>query len=480
MIRSVQKILYKDFLRKASNPQLTQQKLLGKILRDARDTPFGIKCGLKHVRSYSDYRDQVGINGYEDLREHLMAQRPLMFSMTSGTTAEPKLIPIFKQTVRDFKFQQAIFSYAKESSISGVHAGKILGIVSPAVESYLDNGIAVGSMSGLVNESLPKSLRRRLVLSPQVLAIKNSEEKYKKISELALAEENISMIATANPSTLLRIKEHLLMLKPELSNKSNLFSYLWPNLKVVCTWMGGNCSLVVPKVKNLFDSSVSLVELGYLSTEFRGTITIDPGSSFGVPTIGHNFFEFQDLERPDDIKLVHEIEEGRQYKVIITTKNGLFRYDINDILEVGPSFKGTPTLRFVQKGKGVTSITGEKLYEQQVILAMKRYQALTASNIQFFALAICKDYSGYELIVECCNKDFDISLFEQVLSEINLEFKAKLESKRLKDTTLVVVPVDTFNNWKHQLTEEGKQREAQFKFQYLLKENPFASLGYEA
>ncbi len=31
----------------------------------------------------------------------------------------------------------------------------------------------------------------------------------------------------------------------------------------------------------------------------------------------------------------------------------------------------TPLLRFVQKGKGVTSITGEKLYESQVLVAVR-------------------------------------------------------------------------------------------------------------
>ena len=54
--------------------------------------------------------------------------------------------------------------------------------------------------------------------------------------------------------------------------------------------------------------------------------------------------------------------------------NGLYRYFINDLIEVTGWFQKTPTIRFVQKGKGVTNVTGEKLYEFHVIEAVKAIQ----------------------------------------------------------------------------------------------------------
>ena len=89
-----------------------------------------------------------------------------------------------------------------------------------------------------------------------------------------------------------------------------------------------------------------------------------------------NFFEFVEKslwEAGEPVFLsLDEIEEGEQYYVFTTTQGGLYRYDIDDIIEVTGRFNETPTIRFVQKGKGITNLTGEKLYESQLIQAISR------------------------------------------------------------------------------------------------------------
>ena len=64
---------------------------------------------------------------------------------------------------------------------------------------------------------------------------------------------------------------------------------------------------------------------------------------------------------------IDRFEVGRRYFVFVTTGSGLYRYDMNDIVEVVGLHERTPLIRFIQKGKGVVSFTGEKLYETQVI-----------------------------------------------------------------------------------------------------------------
>ena len=42
-----------------------------------------------------------------------------------------------------------------------------------------------------------------------------------------------------------------------------------------------------------------------------------------------------EIDDPDPTCLLaHEVEEGQQYYIICTTLGGLYRYDINDIVEV--------------------------------------------------------------------------------------------------------------------------------------------------
>ena len=174
------------------------------------------------------------------------------------------------------------------------------------------------------------------------------------------------------------------MQKKELS----LFVDIWPNLKAITTWTGGSCSILVSSLKKQLAPSTHIVEMGYLSSEFRGSITIDILNNKGVPTLHENFFEFvekEDWENENPTFLtLEQLEEGKQYYVVTTTQNGLYRYFINDIIEVTGTYNNTPTTEFVQKGKGVTNITGEKLYESQLIQAMDKIKQEHGFEVSFF------------------------------------------------------------------------------------------------
>ncbi len=74
---------------------------------------------------------------------------------------------------------------------------------------------------------------------------------------------------------------------------------------------------------------------------------------------------------------VDEVEVGKSYAVFVTTVDGLYRYDMNDIVAATDRVAATPTLVFVQKGRGVTSITGEKLAEAQVLASYGRSWVMT-------------------------------------------------------------------------------------------------------
>ena len=72
--------------------------------------------------------------------------------------------------------------------------------------------------------------------------------------------------------------------------------------------------------------------------------------------------------------------------MFVTTEDGLYRYDINDIVRVNGWVVATPTLAFVQKGKGVTNITGEKVTESQVLEAVTSVFAESGATPQFFIM----------------------------------------------------------------------------------------------
>ena len=72
-----------------------------------------------------------------------------------------------------------------------------------------------------------------------------------------------------------------------------------------------------------------------------------------VPTFQENFFEFVeqtdwDADRPNTVTL-EQLETGKRYYVLVTTMNGLYRYFMNDLIEVTGWFHSTPTIRFRAK-----------------------------------------------------------------------------------------------------------------------------------
>ncbi len=90
----------------------------------------------------------------------LNAEQPIMYAQTSGTTGEPKYVPILKSTVKNYKYSQNIFAYAQYSTFPDIFFGKILAIVSPDIEGFLETGTPFGSMSGFIYKSMPSRTRK--------------------------------------------------------------------------------------------------------------------------------------------------------------------------------------------------------------------------------------------------------------------------------------------------------------------------------
>jgi hypothetical protein len=352
---------------------------------------------------------------------------------------------------------------------------------------------------------VPEVLRSKYILDPSIFEIGDYKTKYMLIAARALAEENITVLISANPSTFLKIHEvindsaSLLIQCVETGDVSVLglnnqqygftpstrraailrtlvkekgilnFSDVWPHVKCVATWMSGNCAILIPKLKRLLSPQTLVVDAGYLSSEFRGTITIDCNKNLGLPTIQDNFFEFIERDSYDnglrETITLDKVEHGKQYYILVTALHGLYRYFINDIIKVTGKYNNTPTISFVQKGKGVTTLTGEKLYESQVIAAVETVIATLNIPLEFYLLiADCKSFS-YCIYVES-KVDFDADLFsiqlDQSLSTANIEYDAKRRSGRINPLVTKKLKIGTQELFKSYSVQYG-QREGQLK-----------------
>ena len=504
----------------AAAPDRAQAEVLARLMANNRETRFGVEHGFADIRDAAAFRQRVPVQDYETLRPYVDEQRrtgtpaltreaPLFYAQTSGSTGAPKRIPITPTLLACHKQEQALFSYLQYRACPKAFDGKAWGIMGAAVEDRLDTGHVVGSVSGHLYRALPRVIQRRFVVPPDVSGIADYNLKYLVILRLALNQPNITYIGTPNPSTFLRLNDllnqHRAMLLASLTTGTFdaldaleppvrtvvagrltsmpamaarldrpaevTFADLWPDIRLLTTWTGGSCGIALGQLRTKLPRATVVMELGYQSTECRGTIALDAETPSGLPPLHHHYFEFVEQSSWDDGRptchTLGEIEVGRTYYVLVTTAAGLYRYFMNDLVEVTGRFESTPLLRFVQKGKGVTNLTGEKLYEAQVIASVNEAASICGFIPAFFTMVADESTSGYRLFVEpgdSVRRDSSSvgQLIDDRLGSLNIEYHSKRASGRLKPLDLVWLKPGAGEAYKRACVQAG-QREGQFK-----------------
>ena len=160
----------------------------------------------------------------------------------------------------------------------------------------------------------------------------------------------------------------------------------------------------------------------------------------------------------------------------MSTFAGLYRYNMNDLLEVGPNFHNTPTVHFIQKIHGIITMTGEKLYERQFIEAVRKAEETTGMKTRFFIGFAELAESRYNFYYEFTDQETSqeqaekfTEVVDAALKESNMEYKAKRDSLRLKDAVTYRLVKESFEQFKERCIKEGA-RDGQFKLNLLLQD----------
>jgi hypothetical protein len=513
----------------AKNPVKAQKKLLFGIIRKNRKTLYGKKHGFSSIKTIEDFQNKVPVNNYESLRPYikkmlkgerniLIKDRPIFFGITSGTTSSPKFIPVTKLSRRQKSKVMSVWLYHVLSDHPEALKGKAFVVMSPAVEGYAASGVPYGSESGDAYKNMPALISKHYALPYDVFCIKDYEARYYTMLRIGM-EENVTNISTMNPLTILVLCQKidryakdiiedirngtlnkLLDIDPvirvniEKKLKANpkradfleklliekgalLPRDFWKDLALIACWTGGTVGLYVKELAKYLPRGVKMRDFGYVSTEARVSVPISDNGPSGLLTVGANFYEFipeEDIEKANPGYLtVDGLKKGKRYYIILTTPGGLYRYNIDDIIRV-VSFRGkTPVIEFIQKGKNVSSATGEKLYESQIINAIHKARQTTGINVEFFCACLEGQIPpSYSFLVEFSEdpdsrqKKHFLNHVEDSLGRINIEYKAKRSSQRLGNPTLKVLEKGSFERFR-KARLEVLRHDSQFKVSHL-------------
>lgn len=530
------KRLLKSFDADTTAPAETQKRVLLEKIRRNEDSEFGRDHHFAAVRSVADFRRSVEIDDYAHFRHYIdrvkdgdmralfgPRERLVMFSMTSGTTGSPKYIPVTKSFVADYQRSSLIWAALAYLDHKDFIEEKLLPIVSSMHESYTRHGVPCGAMSGLHAQS-QHYLGRSMYAAPTcVFDITDPEAKYYALMRLA-AEKSVSYISTPNPSTILTIaraldkhKEAALRdirdgalsdgfdiprdvrhalrwrLRPNPRRAKELERIvaatghlypkdMWPQLALIGSWKGGPLVSYLPLYAEYY-GDVPVRDVGLIASEGRMSIPHRDEGAGGILDIQGPFFEFipeedEGKENPATL-LCHELEEGKRYFILLTSSAGLYRYNIYDLVEVVGFYNATPIIAFLNKGKHISSVTGEKITESQVAQAVKAVAGELGVVLETFQVSpTWGEVPYYSLFVEEAalrdgvQKDFVIAV-DRNLRELNIEYEAKRKSRRLGPMVLKLVEPGTFEAIRNeQIKKRG--RAEQYKHQFLVPDVEYA------
>ena len=459
-------------------------------------------------------------NGESDI---LFPGKPDMYATTSGTTSEPKWVPM------THKYLKAV--YGKMSHVwtwnfvkhrSRIFGGHIFPIVGKEVEGYAPDGTLYGSVSGVLVRDIPPIIKKHYVAPAAVMSIPDYAARNYALMRLAIQHRDVTLWATANPSTILElmrtVDEHadeLIMdiahgtlsdkfdipddiretLKPYVFSKPERAQELkqllqqngrllpkdyWPWLQYLSTWKCGNTKIYMDKYMDAFDWDQTFYqELGYIATECRFGFSLDDTNE-SVLFPHFHYYEFvaeDEIDKPNKHFLqIDELELGKRYCAYVTTYSGLYRYNMNDLVEVGGFYRKTPTVHMISKVNGIVSMTGEKLYEPQFIQAVHEAEKETKIKTKFFVGFADIQQSLYHFYFEFVNEDIrqeQADAFGKVVDEhlqkINIEYEAKRASFRLHDPQVHILQSNAYARFKTACLKDGF-RDGQFKFNLLMQD----------
>lgn len=521
----------KRFRARARHTQRIQRRVLFEKLHRHADSDLGRDHGFSNIRSIEDFRRQVPLTTYDYYapyiervkRGELGAMfRPgtklWMFALTSGTSGDPKFIPITGEFFREYRRGWHHWGLATYMDHFDLTWKWTLQLSSNWQEFFTEGGIPCGQISGLAAETAPPISRVVFLLPKWLVKIGDSNARRYMALRLSIYSSRVGMIITANPSTLVELarladrrKESLIRdlydggladdvqipaevrrrlarrLKKRHPRRARELEAIvercgtlyprefWPAMRVLAVWTGGTVGAYLPRVTEYY-GNVVFRDHGLSASEGRMTIPLRDGISAGVLDYETSYFEFIPEEEHENARPTvleaHELERDRNYYIVLSTSSGLFRYDIHDLVRcVG--FEGTaPLLEFLNKGSGFSNITGEKLSEFQAVAAVKNSFAEMGLPFEQFTMApVFGDPPGYVVLLEKPLPDSHrtelAGKINEHLARLNTEYRSKLASGRLRPVTLRRVPEGTWERIRQRKVSRQGIGLEQYKHPYL-------------
>lgn len=458
-----------------SDPVKVQADTLKSLLKRGQNTLIGTKNNFSSIKNKDDFRNNVPVFQYEDLRPYLdkiivekhqniLWDKPIKwFAMSSGTTEDrSKYIPVTTESLTHGHYkcgEQMLAMYGKSYPEAKFFLGKTLVLGGSKQINNIGEGIFTGDISAILTKNLLFWARRGRT-PENISLLPDWEEKLEALTKYSIKTDIRAFMGV--PSWL------LILLKKIKSDSGKDLTDLWPNLEVF--FHGGvSFSPFEEQYKKLIDKPDMNYWETYNASEGFFGVQYSPESKDMLLMLNHNtYYEFIPMdewekEHPKTLT-IDEVQMGQNYAIIITTNGGLWRYMIGDTIE----FTSTNPYLFKITGRTKSFINafGEELIIDNAEKALKEACMKTGAHITEYTAAPIyfgdNNTGAHEWLIEFETAPSDLSNFTTILDETLKNVNSDYEAKRsynlsLQKPVVRSLPKGSFIRWQESINKVGGQ-----------------------
>ena len=435
-------------------PAETQERVFRQLLRRGRRTEFGWRYDLGHVRTVEQFQTMVETFDYETFKPYIEKMlageknvaspgRVKLFARSSGTTSDrSKYIPVTEESLwwnHTLGMRDVATVFSGNNPKTRVFEGKTLTLGGSCSREGRN---LVGDLSALlIHETTFWSGWFRAPRTETAI-IPDFDEKCAAICRLCVGEPITAFAGV--PSWNLALMRRVL----EYTGRKNLLE-VWPGLE-----MFAHGGVEFAPYRTSFEELIPSEKMKYMETynasEGFFAMADDPSRSDMLLMLDYGtFFEFRSGTQ---IVPLEGVECGKVYAVLITSNNGLWRYEIGDTVE----FTSTNPyrIRFAGRTRQYINVFGEELIVDNAEHALLAACRKTGAVVSEYSVAPCymslRERGAHEWIVEFEREPDSLERFAEALDgelrAVNSDYDAKRRTT-LERQRLTVVERGRFLAW---------------------------------
>ena len=429
-------------------------RMFRRLLRRGSITEFGERYNLRHIRSVEQFQTLVATSDYENFKPYIKQMRQgvwnvtwpgrvSLFARSSGTTSDrSKYIPVTRESLwcnHTLGMRDVATVYAANYPRSRVLEGKTLTLGGSCVAEGRN---LVGDLSALLihETTFWSGWFRAPSIETAILA--DFDAKCEAICRQCTGE-HITAFAGV-PSWNLALMRRVL----EYTGRQNLLE-VWPDLELFAH--GG---VEFTPYRRSFEELIPSDGMHYMETynasEGFFALADDPSRDDMLLMLDYGtFYEFRCGE---EIVPLEGVECGKVYALLISSNNGLWRYEIGDTVE----FTSTNPyrIRFAGRTRQYINVFGEELIVDNAERALAEACRQTGAVVSEYTVSPCymslRERGAHEWIVEFDREPDSREHFAGVLDEalraVNSDYDAKRRTT-LERQHLLVMPRGGFLAW---------------------------------